>query len=127
MSIASELKDLVIKWGGAPTAEDDSIAELIAVLKNLDAPGGSGAVALVVNYDQDKMALDKTYTEIAEAVTAGRVVLMYENDTCSYLCYIYGSDKLGYEVDFGYFTQNGARKRVFSSETSDGTLHEAEE
>lgn len=80
MSIASKLKDLVIKWGGQPTKDDDSIEELIALLAELDAPiCGSGV--LVVHKDKAlPFALDKTWQEIFNAASTGVVFLVSVDD-----------------------------------------------
>lgn len=80
MSIASKLKDLVIKWGGQPTKDDDSIEELIALLTELDAPS-SGSGVLVVHKDKTlPFALDKTWQEIFDAASTGVVFLVSVDD-----------------------------------------------
>lgn len=79
MSIASKLKDLVIKWGGQPTKDDDSIEELIALLTELDAPGNSGIFLVPNNYDEQtgNVTLGKTAGEIIDAVQSGTIVISH--------------------------------------------------
>lgn len=100
MSIASELRELVVKWGGKPGKDDDSIAELIAVLKNLDAPGGSGA--LVVNLVEDPQGevyvCDKTAGEMFEAMEQSGVVIKQNvpsGTVCKPIVYAQLLDKVG--------------------------------
>lgn len=80
MSIASKLKDLVIKWGGQPTKDDDSIEELIALLTELDAPSG-GSDIMIVNaaYKNGVGSFDKTYSEIKAEMNAHKPVLVVDN------------------------------------------------
>jgi len=75
MSIASKLKDLVIKWGGQPTKDDDSIEELIALLTELDAPGGSGALVVNLVNTGDGYVCDKTAGEMFEAMEQSGIVI----------------------------------------------------
>lgn len=80
MSIASKLKDLVIKWGGQPTKDDDSIEELIALLTELDAPsGGSDIMTVNVAYNSGDGSFDKTYAEIKTEMNAHKPVLVIDN------------------------------------------------
>lgn len=66
MSIASKLKDLVIKWGGQPTKDDDSIEELIALLTELDAPsGGSGGIYFLTPVDVSYSDRTGTFTQLS--------------------------------------------------------------
>lgn len=115
MSIASKLKDLVIKWGGQPTKDDDSIEELIALLTELDAPS-SGSGALVVHeitVDESTMRLDKTMGEIINAMP---LVFVYLSQTEAGITttfydplneYELGADG-GYLIHYGSNTYNAA-------------------
>ena len=106
MSIASELKDLVIKWGGSPTCEDDTIEELIRLLKNMDKPSsGGGSGTMLVNVTETSETIDgdpylvytcdKTYAEINAALEAGTAVWIAG---CSVLSYG-GNPENGYSYN----------------------------
>lgn len=107
MSIASKLKDLVIKWGGQPTKDDDSIEELIALLAELDAPsGGSGVLVVHSTYDESTqtVTLDKTWQEIYDASHNGAFVVSTaeaEHGETIFGGYMTGIDDVrGYHVHF---------------------------
>lgn len=80
MSIASKLKDLVIKWGGQPTKDDDSIEELIALLTELDAPGGgSGGIYFLTPVDVSYSSKTATFSQLSISESYNDIVNKLNN------------------------------------------------
>lgn len=69
-SISKELKELIINNGGTVTKDDDSVAELLSILKGMSLGGGGSSSVLVVNTtsSDDIITMDKTWQEIYEAM-----------------------------------------------------------
>ena len=79
------LKALYVKLGGSATdvAGMTTLSEVIAATSALEIGGGSGIPDLfliTITYDGDDPVSDKTYAEIAAAVTAGKIIAIRDGN-----------------------------------------------
>ena len=80
MTILSSLKKLLKKMGGTSTAEANTISEVIGEITSAYQNGGGGGGGsdnnLVIHLDAENV-MDKTWTEIKNAIDAGGYVAVH--------------------------------------------------